>query len=46
MFMIRADETSAAVVLHECLFGKWKYVERDVEVGTVKRLRELGGIDK
>ena len=42
----QVDETSAAVVLHECLFGKWNKVEKEMLKLGQERLRELGGIDK
>ena len=37
---------TAAVVLHECLFGKWNKVEKEMLKLGQERLRELGGIDK
>ena len=40
------DQTSAAEVLHECLFGKWNKVEEEMLKLGQERLRELGIIDK
>lgn len=38
----QVDETSAAEVLHECLFGKWSKVEEEMLKMGQERLRELG----
>ena len=38
----RVDETSAAEVLHECLFGKWNKVEKEMLKMGQERLREPG----
>ena len=38
----QVDETSAAEVLHECLFGKWNTVEKEMLKVGQERLRELG----
>ena len=40
------DQISAAEVLHECLFGKWNKVEKEMLKIEQERLRELGEIDK
>ena len=40
------DQISAAEVLHECLFGKWNKVEKEMLKIGQERLRELGEIDK
>ena len=37
----QVDETSAAEVLHECLFGKWNTVEEEMLKIGKERLREL-----
>ena len=37
----QVDETSAAEVLHECLFGKWNKVEKEMLKMGQERLREL-----
>ena len=37
----QVDETSAAEVLHECLFGKWSKVEEEMLKIGQERLREL-----
>ena len=37
----QVDETSAAEVLHECLFGKWNTVEEEMLKIEQERLREL-----
>ena len=42
----QVDETSAAEVLQECLFGKWSKVEEEMLKMGQERLRELGKIDK
>lgn len=42
----QVDETSAAEVLQECLFGKWSKVEKEMLKIGQERLRELGEIDK
>lgn len=41
----QVDETSAAEVLQECLFGKWSKVEEEMLKVGQERLRELGKID-
>ena len=38
----QVDEISAAEVLHECLFGKWNTVEKEMLKVGQERLRELG----
>ena len=38
----QVDETSAAEVLYECLFGKWNTVEEEMLKIGQERLRELG----
>ena len=42
----QVDQISAAEVLHECLFGKWNKVEKEMLKLGQERLRELGEIDK
>lgn len=37
----QVDETSAAEVLQECLFGKWSKVEKEMLKLGQERLREL-----
>ena len=39
----QVDKTSAAEVLHECLFGKWSKVEEEMMKVGQEQLRELGG---
>lgn len=41
VFDSQADETSAAEVLQECLFGKWSKVEKEMLKLGQERLREL-----
>ena len=40
----QVDETSAAEVLQECLFGKWNKVEKEMLKLGQERLRELGEV--
>ena len=40
----QVDETSAAEVLHECLFGKWSKVEEEMLKIGQERLRDLGEV--
>ena len=42
----QVDQTSAAEVLQECLFGKWSKVEEEMLKLGQERLRELEEIDK
>lgn len=37
----QVDETSAAEILQECLFGKWSKVEKEMLKLGQERLREL-----
>ena len=42
VFDSEVDETSATEVLHECLFGKWNKVEKEMLKLGQERLKELG----